>query len=201
MFGIVRMIIACAFLICSIIVINKKGKKKRILYAVFTALSVVLVVALSFLPLENLFISFDSPGKAFEYYNFGEYDVELVVEGDDCDLVIGSKDNIDTYLIVPKNVDGWKIGIGSDITEISKVFYDGIIARVFRYKNTGDYFVSVFNSAGGESDISDEYNTRFYSTERYNDTLNEKYVTYYAFISEFDLQYSLNVNGEEIGFD
>lgn len=200
MFSVVRIIIGCIFLVCSIIVINKKAVKKRALYVIFTGISIALISVLAFFPFENLFITFDSPEKAFEYYNFGRYDTKIVVEGNDCDFVVGCKNDKDTYSIIPKTADGWKIGIGSNIIEISKVFYDGIIVRVFQYRNTDDYFVSVFNPAGGESDISDKFNTRFYSTARVNDTLDKKYVTYYAFVPDFDLQYSLNVNGEEIAF-
>lgn len=198
MFSIVRMIIACIFLVCSIIVINKKANNKRILYVAFTGISIALITILAFLPFENLFITFDSPEKAFEYYNFGEYDIEVVVEGNDCDLVVGCKNDTDTYSVIPKIADGWKIGIGSDVKQIVGVFYDGIIVKVFQYKNTDDYFISVFDTAGGESDISDEFDTKFYSSEKYNKTLNKKYITYYAHISHFSSQYSVNVNGEEI---
>ena len=176
MFSIVRIIIACVFLVCSIIVINKKAKNKRRLCGSFTVASVCLLVALSFLPLENLFITFDTPEKAFEYYNWGESDIELVVEGENCGFVVGSKENTDTYLIIPKTTDGWKIGIGSDTKKIVHKLDDGISVYVFQYKNTNDYFITILNTSGGESKVSDDYNTEFYSLEKYNRPLEKNFI-------------------------
>ena len=73
MYNIIRLIIGCIFLVCSIIAIkNFKSIRKHILYIVFTGLSVLLIVVLTFLPFENLFITFDSPKAAYEYFNLGK---------------------------------------------------------------------------------------------------------------------------------
>ena len=50
---------------------------------------------------------------------------------------------------------------------------------------------------GGESTVSDEYNTKFFSLKRYDDSLGETFVTYYAHITNFDPQYSVIVKGDK----
>ena len=179
----------------------KNTQNRPLCYYLVLFLSVGLVVVLSYLPLENLFITFDTPEKAFEYYNWGESDIELVVEGENCGFVVGSKENTDTYLIIPKTTDGWKIGIGSDTKKIVHKLDDGISVYVYQYKNTNDYFITILNTSGGESKVSDDYNTEFYSLEKYNGSLDKHFITYYAHISGFDSQYSVVVNGKTIALD
>ena len=199
MYIIIRLIISCIFLVCSIIAIkNSKAIRKYILYIIFTSLSVLLIVALTFLPFENLFITFDSPKAAYEYYNLGKSNIELIVEGDDCDFIIDRKNDSDAYLIIPKTADGWKIGVGSNTKRIMQKLSDGIVLYVYRYKDTNDYFITILDTKSGESTVSDEYNTEFFSLERYNDSLGKNFVTYYAHITNLNPQYSVIVNDNKI---
>ena len=199
MYIIIRLIIGCVFLGCSITVIKKsKVIRKGIRYAVFASISVVLVAVSAFLPFENLFVTFNSPEAAYEYYNVGKSNVELVVEGNNCDFVVDYKNDSDTYLIIPKTADGWKVGIGSDTKRIAQKLSDGITVYVYQYKNTNDYFITVLDTGGGESKVSDDYNTKFYSLEKSNDSIEKTFVTYYAHISNFNAQYSVVVNGNKI---
>ena len=199
MYNIIRFIIGCIFLVCSITAIKKsKVICKHILYVVFTSLSMILVVVLAFLPFENLFVTFDSPKAAYEYFNLGKSNIELIVEGDDCDFIIDRKNDFDTYLIIPKTTDGWKIGIGSNTKRIVQKLSNGIVLYIYQYKNTSDYFITILDTNGGKSTVSDEYNTKFYSLERNNDSLGKVFVTYYAHITNFNQQYSVIVNDTKI---
>ena len=199
MYSIIRLTIGCIFLICSTMGIKKtQFVRKRILYVVFTILSFSIFVVSMFLPFENLFITFDSPKAAYEYFNSGESNIALIVEGEDCDFVIDRENDSDTYLIIPKTSDGWKIGIGSRTRRIAQKVSGGIVVYVYQYKNTNDCFLKIFDTNGGESTITDEYNTEFFSLERYDDSLDKKFVTYYAHITEFNTQYSVIVNGNKI---
>lgn len=199
MYNVIRLIIGCIFLVCSITAIKKsKVIRKHILYIVFTSLSVLLIVVLTFLPFENLFITLDSPKAAYEYFNLGKSNIELIVEGDDCDFIIDRKNDSDTYLIIPKTADGWKIGIGSNTKRIVQKLSNGIVLYVYQYKNTSEYFITILDTNGGKSTISDEYNTKFLSLERNNDSLGKTFVTYYAHITNLNPQYSVIVNDNKI---
>lgn len=202
MFNIIRVLIGCVFLGISIRVIKKSEViRKRILYVVFTSISVVLIAVLAFLPFENLVVNFSSPKAAYEYYNFGKSNIELIVEGNDCDFVISRKNGSDTYLIIPKTADGWKIGIGSSTKRIVQKLSDEVSVHVYQYKNTSDYFITILDTSGGEAIVSDDYNTKFYALERDNNSLGKSFVTYYAHIPNFNSQYSIIVNGNKIGID
>lgn len=199
MYNIIRLMISCIFLVCSIIAIkNSKVIRKHILYIAFTSLSVLLIVVLTFLPFENLFITFDSPKAVYEYCHLGKSNIELIVEGDDCDFIIDRNNDSDTYLFIPKTADGWKIGVASDTKRIVLKLSDGISIDVYQYKDTSDYFITILDTNGGESTVSDEYNTTFFSLERYDGFLEKNFVTYYAHITNLNPQYSVIVNDNKI---
>ena len=168
------------------------------LYIAFACLSVVLIIVLAFLPFENLFVTFDSPEAAYEYFNLGKSNVELIVEGDACDFIIDRQKDSDKYLIIPKTADGWKIGIGANTKRIAQKISNGIVLYAYQYKDTSDYFITILDTNGGESTISDEYDTKFISLERSNDSLGKTFVTYYAHIANFNPQYSVTVNNTKI---
>ena len=159
-----------------------------------------MYVIFAFLPVENLFITFDSPEAAYEYYNWGGSNVELIIEGNSCDFVVDRQSEFDTYLIIPKTTDGWKIGIGSNTRRIAQKISDGIVLYIFQYKNTNDYFITIMDTNGGESKISDDYNTEFYALEKNNPVLKNTFITYYAHVPDFNSQYSVTVNDNLIVF-
>ena len=183
------------------IIINKKSTNKRFHHVSVIIISVILIVVLSFLPFENFFITFDSAEESFRYYTLGESDIQLIIEGENSDFIISSKKNVDTYLIIPKTAKGWKIGIGSNTKRIVRKLDYGISVFVYQYKNTKDYFITILDTNGGESKISDNYNTDFYSLEKYNRPLEKNFITYYAHIPDFNSQYTVVVNGKEITFN
>lgn len=199
MYSVLRLIIGCVFLGCSIVIIKRsKVVRKRILYIVATGISVVLITVLAFLPFENLFLTFGSYKTAYQYYNFGKSNIELVVEGNSCDLIVDRKNDSDVHLIIPKTTNGWKIGIGSNTRKIIQKTTNGITICIYQYKNTNDYFITIIDTNGEKLEVSDNYNTRFYSLEKNNYFIEKTVITYYAHISNLNPQYSIIVNGNEI---
>lgn len=202
MYSLVRLIIGCIIFACSMIAVKKsKAVNKRVLRLVFAILSVVLTGLLGFFPFENLFVTFDSPKAAYNYYyTFEKSNIDLIVEGDTCDFVVGGEKGTvtQTYLIIPKTANGWKVGIVNDTKRIARKVSDKNILRVFQHKNTNDYFVIIFNAKGEKLAISDEYNTQFFSLEKIIDSDGQTFVTYYGHITDFNSQYSVTVDGKKI---
>lgn len=199
MYSLIRLLIGCIVFCCVILVLKKSKighKHKPYIFSVI--ITVVFIIILAFIPFENLFITFLSPEKAFNYYNGGKSGIKLVVNGKDSDLVIGDNNNTDVYLIVPKTASGWKIGIGMNTKRILQKIHNGITIYVYQYKNTGDYFVTILDTNGGESQITDSCNSEFSSLEKTNTSLGKTFVTYYANIRDFTQQYWISINGEEI---
>ena len=197
MYNIVRIIIGC-----SIFAILKKLTKKckqSIKNKISIGISILLYVVIVFIPFENLFITFDSPVKAYDYYDFGKSNVVLLVDGENCDLIVDDDEGTLRSFIVPKTKDGWKIGTSlNNIKKEQKFNYDNFLfTEVIQYKNTSDYFIIIGN--GEELNISDNHNSKFYFIDQKNDILDENpYRIYYAHVSDFDSQYRVIINGVEL---
>jgi energy-coupling factor transporter transmembrane protein EcfT len=200
MFGILRILVGVVVGIIAFLFVFKFAKiHLRRWLSIIIILSVILLITiLGFVPFENWVYSFKSAEEVYEYYYFSEGKAKLVVEGEQSDFVVGTKDNTSTFLIVPKNPDGWEIGIGSNTKRIVQKLSNGIILYVYQYKDTSDYFITILDTNGGEATVSDEYNTKFFSLERYNNSLEKNFVTYYAHITNLNPQYSVIVNDNKI---
>ena len=89
MFIFIRLIVCIVFFLYTAAVIKRlKKANKRKLYIILTAISIMLYVLLSFFTFENLFFTFDSPESAYRYFISGKADIELIVEGENCDLIV-----------------------------------------------------------------------------------------------------------------
>ncbi|MBR5006870.1 MAG: hypothetical protein IKY07_07240 [Clostridia bacterium] len=200
LYFIIRALIGLLFMVCAIVAVKKlKKNHSAIVYISIVGISVLLTVVLAFLPFENLFVTFNSPEEAYDYYLPGKSNIELVVEGDACVFVIDHKQDYSySCLIVPKTADGYKIGIGSKTKAVARVFSNGIFARVYQYGNTNDFFVTVLDTGGGTAVVSDDYGTEFYPLESVNDSLGKVFVTYHGHIDSFDKEYRILVNDTEI---
>ena len=198
MYGIIRLIITFLFFSC-LLAISKKNKVNKLKFRpILAGVSVILVLVLEFLPIENLIVTFKSPESAYKYLKFYNSNIDLVVEGNNCDLVVEQEYDSYSYLILPKTSDGWKIAIGLNTQNISQKFVNGILVNVYQYKRTNDYFIAVTDTTGDEVEISDDRNSEFQCLERYNDSLEKKIVVHFAHVSNFTAEYSLTVNGNKI---
>ncbi len=199
MYSVIRIIIGCVLFALMVIAIRKsKAVNTRLLYCAAVCVSAALIHAMMFIPVENSFMSFDSPEAALRYYNPAKRDIELIVSGEECDFIVSSKGDASELMTLPKTADGWKIGIGSNMKTAAHHFAEGISISVYQHRGSDDYFVRVFNSAGGESDLSDSCGTSFSCIKKANPVLGKEYVTYYGRIDNFSSEYNVTVDGKVI---
>ena len=199
MFGAIRLIIGLICLVVLVVIIkNSKSSQKRIMYIISVVISVAFITILAFVPFENMFLSFNSPEEAYGYVNFDKSEVDLVVCGDGADLVVDDKDGKYEYLIIPHTEGGWKIGLGIDTKMVFSDLIEGFAIEVYQYKNTNNFFVSVSDTNGGETLITDGYNSQFVALSKENPFQSEAFFTYYTSISEFNSDYFITLNGEKI---
>ena len=201
MFVIIRLIISIliAFLINCIlkkICYIGKGRLFKTLLNIIIVSS--LLIALSFCPLENLVVTFDTPKQVFEYVNPNVQKISLVVPGNKSDLVIAEHSSSYIYLIVPKDNYGSKIGVPSSTKMITKKIHNNIIIYVYQYANTEDFYITISNIDGGYISVSDIYDSKFYLLEKENKSLNKTFVTYFGFIHNCDSNYSVMIDGDVI---
>ena len=185
-----------AFTISYIIIKKSHTARKQIWLIITFIMMIVLITVSSLIPIENTFLNFSTPESSYKYNNSG--DVKLIVNGEKTDFIVGSKGDTDIYTIVPKADEGWKLGMGLDIKNVSRVIFNGISIHVYQYKNSNDYYITILDTDGGLLDITDTRNSEFMYLYKENDSLNKTYYTYYAYINGFDIPYSITVNDKEI---
>ncbi len=200
MFGVLRIFIGIIIGVILIILLHKHLKKERIILssAIIIVFIIFVTTILGFVPFENLLYNFRSAEEVYNYYYYGETQIDMVIEGEESDFVVGTKNNASTFLIVPKTDTGWSIGIGLNTKKVTQIISKDYSVYVYQYKNTNDFFITILDTNGGELTISDEYNTKFLSLERNNDSLGKTFITYYAHISNLNPQYSIVVNDNKI---
>ena len=169
-------------------------KRRWSMVAFVTA--VILTTISALIPIENAFVTFSSPKSAYNYNHSAS--VELIVTGKESSFVVGTKGDTDVYAIVPRSNNDWKMGIGLDTKRIVQTISDGITIYVYQYKKTNDYYITVLDTNGGPSNITDNRNSKFEHLDKANSALNKTFYTYFAFIDSFDKQYTLTVNGKSI---
>ena len=198
MYILVRLLIVLGVGVLAAGAIKKSSAlRKKLWYGLSAGVLALAFLVMAFIPFENYFFSFDSPEAAFAYYTKSS-GVDLVVKGDFCDFVVSRNGTTDTYLIVPKTIDGWKVGIGSDLKERASLWKNGVMVSLFQYKNTDDDFLVISSTNGGEMEISASTPLTFDTLVNKNSYTQKNYVTYFAHIDSFSSPYEVIVDGDRI---
>lgn len=194
MYGLVRMVLGISvFLVVFFLVRRTSILRKRMICAI-TATAVLLAVVLSiFIPFENLLFTFSSPESAYRYYHSDVRDIEMVVTGESCDLVIGNQNQKDVLMILPKDDKGWKLASAMDTKLIAHTVSNGTAISVYEFKNSDDYFVTVLSLPGDVHEISDSLGSMF----AYRDGTVSGY---YANIHGWCHDYTLTINDTVVSF-
>lgn len=194
-YWIIRCILGAIIFTIAFIFIKKSHiTNKKLLYAVSFIIASILVSLMYFIPIENMFITFSSPEKAFNYTS--SWKIQHIIYGSETDLVIASKGTTNTYKILPKTTKGWKLSTGLE-TEKYALFYKGTSIDIYRHKNTNDYYMILFNTDGETIEINDSLNSHF-SVINKTDVESSKQVYYCTVVKNLGDDYTLNLNGEEV---
>lgn len=184
------------FIVCVSIIKKLKMHNKRVL-KIFTAIvCLVICIALNFVPIENLFITFPTVQSSYKYSNTGNAD--LIINGTETDLVISENKGTNNVLIIPKNNEGWKIGRGIDTKAFFNKNINNVLISVYQYKDTQDYYIILTDMVGNLYQISDSVGSVFESHEINVGSSNESYFEYFVYVNHLDENYSLTLNEETI---
>lgn len=193
MYVLIRVLVCCLILLIGLFITHRQKKRKNMKRTriIFLILSIAISSVFMFLPFENIFITFPTVESAFNYVYSGN--VTSVINGIDSDLVISVKNDSRTLCAVPKDTNGWKIGLASGLKPIYKKISSGIIVHVYRYKKSNDYYVTIIDTKGGESVIQDNRNSIFRCSVEDSD-VSEPFYRYYACVHDFNSDYIITVN-------
>ena len=168
---------------------RKRAAQTKKTVGVIIAACVLLLITTSFVPFENLFLTFDSAEKAYQYYQPQADGIVLSVDGQYCTFVMQKDDSQSSVLLVPKTENGWKVPSGIHTKRVLYRMVDSYIVSVYQYKNTNDFFVRVSSVDEKIHTLTDSCNSFFVSTQN---------SAYCAHTPHFDTDYSLIINGKTI---
>ena len=177
---------------------RSKLKRKGLLRVISVIVAIAISFTLSLLPSPETKITFETPEAAFLYNNTKITDVALVVEGSNSAYMVGQQNGDTCYTIVSKTKDGWKIGNNSHDKIIGTSVCAGIFLIVYTHTPTGDYYLEIYDYQGKELTISDPHGTQFHSLKNPGIAGRESFFRYYAYVPEYDAEYSVTANGQEI---
>lgn len=191
MYAILRWIIFSVLLLLFIFILKKNNKLKKKTLIISVIVTIILAEISMYIPIENQFMYFHSADSAYKYINV--YSSKYIIDGKNSDLVVGNNIDSDELLIIPKNENGWQVGLSKDI-EIAVAVSDTCGLGISIYKPTNECYIFVHNADNEKMKIKDNHNFEFKFINN-NITNSVGSYEYAAFVGEIDNNYRLTVNG------
>lgn len=202
MYSIVRMILVIVLVFILFKVIHIKTKKKVLIISLF---GLVFYIAIMCTPIENLFISFDTPTEALSYYDPFVGKVIDTVEGNETCMIITQKDvNESGVSYLKKSSDGYKVlsPIHFRYSVKSKLDGHGSI-KIFRVFGTSDYYLegNCISDSGTINKVSDSLNSDIKVILVYDfnkNNVNLKDYLIFGYLNNYENSYSLMIDNTVI---
>ena len=171
----------------------RKKLRRKMLYIVAAVLLILSDIALCELPVENAFVTFDSPESAAQYVGLDH--VSYIIDGADTGLLISGETGEYQERIFPKAQDGWKLS-GESATHI-RGFYSGTGAAIqmLQYKDTAEHYLVVIYM-GTPPALSDSNGSAFQLLQA-----GDGYTTdsiFAAYVPQYGANYAVTINGETV---
>lgn len=202
MYSIVRMILVIVLVFILIKVIHIKTKKKVLIISLF---GLVFYIAIMCTPIENLFISFDTPTEALSYYDPFAGKVIDTVEGNETCMIITKKDvNGSGVSYVKKSGDGYKVLSPIHFPYSVKSKFDGHGSiKIFRVFGTSDYYLdgNCISDSETINKVSDSLNSDIKVILLYDFNKNNVHLKNYlifGYLNNYENSYSLMIDNTVI---
>lgn len=142
-------------------IVRSKLKKKRRAVILLLISTAALWIVFSIFPLEYQFLTFSSPEKACRYREMGNSPVQLVVEGEETAAVIAYRGDRPIVELLLKAGDRWKLDGGFSSSYRTGKVLDAGLVRLYRYRETREYYLCVTGSGTQPPELKDSRNTEF----------------------------------------
>lgn len=192
LFSIIRIVI---FLIYLIFVL-KNNITKAISKKSISIISVLFLVILFLLPVENIFMNFKTPENVFNYTHIGQ--IEKIVYGNESCMVYYSKGKASySYIFIKKNGEKYKIANTFNSKKVSKKIDENGVFEIYKVIGTNDYyFLGTINPQAMVIEIYNDSDEKIESgIERIEET---SFVCFY--LENLSKEYYLLVDGKKIYF-
>jgi hypothetical protein len=177
-----------------VFVLRKIKTKRKKVISVFSVLWCVLIVALiSVFPIENIFVTFDSPEKVVSYTK--SLKTIEVIEGKESCVAISKTDASSyTYTFVLKEGSGYKIAYYFSVQQLERIHDSHGSFTVYKVRGTQDYYISCFTADSiSELEVYDE-NDRRIDCETY-EIIN---IMSWIYLNDYSDGCYIMLNGEKI---
>ena len=155
------------YVACCIFIKKKREQISKTIKSLIAWGCVAITVVLTFIPFENAFVSFETSSEAFAYCFTTNPDINGIGKSLNGNFVVGGNFGNEIKIIFPANKSGsgfklpWLFEskkVASSESGLNKV-------KVYRYKNTEDYYVYVSGVSSVESiEESDTKKYNLYSS-------------------------------------
>lgn len=193
----ISLVLIICFSALGILLIRKKMKKKFLVSAFSVLWGVLIIFLTSAFPVENAFVTFDSPEEAVRYVSRGTLD-EIIYGEDSCLGFSSIREGESEIAYVKKAENGYKLCGLLSVNKISHVKNDKIILNVYNVRNTSDYYISLNFMFVGNKEVE------FYDSkgELIECEVNPVKASPYSwvYLNEFSDDYYMVLNGERIDF-
>ena len=185
----------CAGIIIFLIIYSF-GRNRKMSFAKFLIVGIGTLLLL--IPFENYFIEFETIDELYKYkYSTNIPEDAIILYGkDSVKLIINDEE---TFYFA-KDENGYKLSSNDSCATIlyHKIVNDCSI-RVFRFKKTNDYYISIVNLSGDYKKISDSEQTKFNSVV-YNMSGKDYYYNH-GYVYDLNDDYYIEIDGEKVYFD
>lgn len=140
MYIILRIIITIILVLLLFLIF--KGKliyKKRVVSLLILVAFLSLGGLLYVFPVENFFINFSSPEDVVKYHS--EFPVKDYIYNDNSCLVIGGDDGYESFKIIPKKDEKYKLPFFFEKEKITDCLFEYGLLEIYKLKNTDDYYL------------------------------------------------------------
>lgn len=151
-------------------------------------------------PIENLFVSFDSPEAAYRYLK--DDAIIQVVDGKDTTFVAAQNSQIIPKVYETKdNVVRWKLPAQNATTGQYKDVEHNFFVFLYHYKDTSEYYLSILSIRTMTTEpiqVSDSLASEFVFSERRIPLTDQKYVECFAYIPDPPKNYWVKINDQTV---
>lgn len=202
MYSLFRIIIfIILFVLCILLYKTKSRNINKNAIIIIGVINITLCTISFLIPIENLFLKFESPEKVFKY----QYNSKLidVIEGENSGMILYHKDDTYSFTIIPKVENSWKLGTINDYKEIANKNVDGGIINVYKYNNHEDYYITIMFPITDKdnNNIYDNISSNFEKFSKDINNTDRKTIIYYANIKNFSDEYIITVNNINVKFN
>ncbi len=191
----VRLIIAIIMFV-GVFVLFRKIKMNRVKHIITVVSCVLILLLLCIFPFENIFLSFETPEKAFQYAATGEI-VETVTSSESVAMLYKRGANTYSPFFAVKAGKGYKLCPFYSTEKIAQAHMDSLTISVYRLKNAEDYYITISGFADEKIDVSDTDASQFNLI--YTEMSNNTVVNCISAIN-YSEDYCLYLNGKQLKF-